>query len=64
VTPAEVAAWLNGRAASYGSDALKLRATGDADTAFVFESVRDELRRCVTELRNNPRNDWRGNAPF
>jgi hypothetical protein len=50
VTPAEVAAWLKVRAASYSRDAYILRGDGSTDDALVFEAIRDELRRCAEQF--------------
>lgn len=43
-------AWLRGRAESYGRDATTLRRFGETDAAVIYETIRDELRRCAHEL--------------
>jgi hypothetical protein len=43
---------LRERAESYGRDAGVLRQEGDLDAALIYETVRDELRKCAKECES------------
>lgn len=44
------AGWLLDRAESYGRDAASFREAGDSAAAVIYETVRDELRKCAKLL--------------
>lgn len=49
---ASAPAWLRERAESYSRDAMVLRRDGDKDAAIIYETIRDELRRCAAQLED------------